>query len=260
MQPGIVVCDLGTMPPVRRRRCLITVLVAPSVPNGTHLINSVDGVVGDARSEPGEQHGDDSTRPSTRKRSCGSTRPGSCDLGIPRPIVTYTLVRAQQRRCETDAQSTVSPNCGCRRSVRRSNIVVTDKLPLDYKKVTVQFLSPQCTWTKATNTRRVHRGRHSGGCNATSSGSRPKCRAASVRSRTPATVTSSTADPVTRQQHERACSGDEGRDRQGQVALFDGERPSTRGLSPGFTTCRCSRPDALLPRPRTRRRSRRSSR
>ena len=31
-------------------------------------------------------------------------------------------------------------------------MVITDKLPLDYKKFVVQFVSPQCTYTKATNT------------------------------------------------------------------------------------------------------------
>src|SRR5262249_42182280 len=47
---------------------------------------------------------------------------------------------------------TVSPNCGAGGPSDAQNIVVTDKLPLDSKKLVVQFLSPQCTLNKTTNT------------------------------------------------------------------------------------------------------------
>ena len=72
--------------------------------------------------------------------------------GNPAPVVTYTLYVHNNAGCETDAQSGATPNCGAGGPSDAQGITVTDKLPLDYKKVTVQFLSPQCTWTKATNT------------------------------------------------------------------------------------------------------------
>jgi hypothetical protein len=66
-------------------------------------------------------------------------------------MVVYDLFVHNSAGCETDAQSTVSPNCGAGGPSDARNIVVTDQLPLDSKKLVVQFLSPQCTLNKTTN-------------------------------------------------------------------------------------------------------------
>jgi hypothetical protein len=54
--------------------------------------------------------------------------------------------------CETDAQSTQTPTCGTGGPSDARNIVVTDALPLTSKKLVVQYVSPQCTYTQATHT------------------------------------------------------------------------------------------------------------
>jgi uncharacterized repeat protein (TIGR01451 family) len=151
IQAATVSCDLGTMPPSTSKTVLITVLVAPSVPNGTHLINSV--TVSSATPDPNLANNTatfDTTVNTQAELWLDKT--GVLRSGNPAPVVTYTLYVHNNAGCETDAQSTVTPNCGAGGPSDAQNVTVTDKLPLDYKKVTVQFLSPQCTWTKATNT------------------------------------------------------------------------------------------------------------
>jgi uncharacterized repeat protein (TIGR01451 family) len=151
VQANTVVCDLGTMPPTTSKTVLITVLVAPSVPDGTHLINSA--TVSSTTPDPNLANNtvtNDTTVNTQAELWLDKT--AVLRSGNPAPVVVYTLYVHNNAGCETDAQSGATPNCGAGGPSDAQGITVTDKLPLDYKKVTVQFLSPQCAWTKATNT------------------------------------------------------------------------------------------------------------
>jgi hypothetical protein len=76
---------------------------------------------------------------------------GELRSGNPAPMIVYTIVVHNDEGCETDAQSTTTPNCGDGGPSDAQDIVVTDQLPLTAKKLVVQFVSPQCTYTKATH-------------------------------------------------------------------------------------------------------------
>ena len=71
--------------------------------------------------------------------------------GNPAPIVTYTLVVHNDTGCETDAQSSPTPNCGQGGPSDARTVRVVDTLPLDARKMTVQYISPQCTYDKTTH-------------------------------------------------------------------------------------------------------------
>jgi uncharacterized repeat protein (TIGR01451 family) len=151
VQTGTVVCDLGTMQPGASKTVLITVLVAPSVPNGTILVNTA--TVSSSTPDPNLANNtvNNNTTVNTQAE-LWLDKTAVLRSGNPAPVVTYTLYVHNNAGCETDAQSGQTPNCGAGGPSDAQGITVTDTLPLDYKKVTVQFLSPQCTWTKATNT------------------------------------------------------------------------------------------------------------
>src|SRR5262249_38326565 len=151
VQPNNVVCDLGTMGPGTSKTVLVTLLVAPSVPKGTDLTNVA--TVSSNTPDP------DLTNNSVTADVIVDTRAdlwldktGVLRSGNPAPVLTYTLDVHNNAGCEADAQSTVTPNCGSGGPSDAQNVWVTDKLPLDAKKLTVQFISPQCTYTKTTNT------------------------------------------------------------------------------------------------------------
>jgi hypothetical protein len=66
-------------------------------------------------------------------------------------VVTYNLVVHNDRGCETDAQSTSTPNCGDGGPSDARGVTVRDQLPLDPKKLVVQYVSPQCTYNRASH-------------------------------------------------------------------------------------------------------------
>ena len=72
--------------------------------------------------------------------------------GNPAPTVVYTLIVHNNGGCESDAQSTPTPTCGAGGPSDAQNVTVVDKLPLDPKKLVVQYVSPQCAYDKATHT------------------------------------------------------------------------------------------------------------
>jgi hypothetical protein len=72
--------------------------------------------------------------------------------GNPAPMVVYTLVVHNDAGCESDAQSTQTPTCGDGGPSDAKSITVLDTLPLTNKKLTVQFVSPQCSYNKPAHT------------------------------------------------------------------------------------------------------------
>lgn len=151
VQPGTVVCDLGSMQPNTSRTVYLTVLVAPSVPDGTVLTNSA--TISSVTSDPNQS---DNTAVAPTSVSTEADlwldKQAEKRSGNPSAVVGYSLVVHNDSGCETDAQSSPTPTCGDGGPSDALGITVTDTLPLDPKKVVVQYVSPQCTYTKATHT------------------------------------------------------------------------------------------------------------
>jgi uncharacterized repeat protein (TIGR01451 family) len=151
LQPGVVVCNLGTMDPGTTKVVYLTVLVGPSVNPGAHLINSA--TVSSSTFDPDT---------SNNTATADTTVNASADLwldkqatvrsGNPSNLVTFSLVVHNDAGCETDAQSIPTPNCGSGGPSDARAVVVTDVLPLDPKKFVVQYVSPACTYNKITHT------------------------------------------------------------------------------------------------------------
>lgn len=150
IQPNTVICDLATMQPGTTKTVLLTVKVAASVDPGTVLSNTV--TVSSATPDPNLAN-NTSTVTTTVNTSAELwlDKQATQRSGNPSPIVTYTLVVHNDTGCETDAQSSPTPNCGQGGPSDARTVLVVDTLPLDAKKLTVQFISPQCTYDKPTN-------------------------------------------------------------------------------------------------------------
>lgn len=150
VQSGTVVCDVGDLDPGETATAYITVKVAPSVPPGT-VSNTV--TVGSTTLDPNPAN--NSAAEVTQVITSAELwldKLATQRSGNPSPVVTYTLQVHNDRGCESDAQSTQSPNCGAGGPSDAQNVTVVDTLPLDPKKLVVQYVSPQCTYTRATHT------------------------------------------------------------------------------------------------------------
>jgi uncharacterized repeat protein (TIGR01451 family) len=151
VQSSTVVCDLGTMPPNTSKTVLLTVKVAASLPPGTILSNTVSVSSATPDPIPGNNTATETTTVNT-SADVWIDKQATQRSGNPAPVVTYTLVVHNDTGCETDAQSSPTPTCGAGGPSDARDIVVTDHLPLDPKKMTVQFISPQCSYTVAIHT------------------------------------------------------------------------------------------------------------
>lgn len=151
VQPGSVVCDLGTMSPGTSATVLLTVLVDPSVPDGSVLTNTAQVSSSTLDGNPANNSVDTHTDVIT-SADLWLDKEGELRSGNPSATVIYTLTVHNDAGCETDAQSSPTPTCGDGGPSDAQNVVVTDTLPLDARKMTVQFVSPQCTYTEATHT------------------------------------------------------------------------------------------------------------
>jgi uncharacterized repeat protein (TIGR01451 family) len=151
VQSDTVVCALGALAPGASSTVFLTVLVSPSVPSGTILHNVV--VVSSSTSDPNDPN-NTATADTTVNTSAELwlDKQATRRSGNPAPVVVYTLVVHNNAGCETDAQSSPTPNCGAGGPSDAQNVTVTDHLPLDAKKLVVQFVSPQCAYAIATHT------------------------------------------------------------------------------------------------------------
>lgn len=150
VQNDQVVCALGALDPGQSKVVFLTVLVSASVPNGTVLTNSV--TVSSATPDPNGANNTATTGSTVRTSAeLWLDKQASQRSGNPSPTVIYTLVVHNDKGCETDAQSTPTPTCGEGGPSDAQNITVVDTLPLDPKKLVVQYVSPQCTYVKATH-------------------------------------------------------------------------------------------------------------
>jgi hypothetical protein len=143
-------CDLGTLQPGTSATVFLTVKVDPSVPNGATLTNTATVT---SRTDDPNTANNTATADTlvTTSAELWLDKKATQRSGNPAPIVTYTLVVHNDAGCETDAQSTQSPNCGAGGPSDAKNITVVDTLPLTNKKLVVQFLSPQCSYNLGTH-------------------------------------------------------------------------------------------------------------
>ena len=149
-QAATVVCNLGTLQPLASVTVFITVRVSASLSDTTVLQNTVTATSTTFDPDTSDNSATSSTNVDTSS-DIWLDKKASQRSGNPSPVIVYTLIVHNDAGCETDAQSTVSPNCGNGGPSDARDIVVIDKLPLDSKKIIVQYLSPQCTYTKATH-------------------------------------------------------------------------------------------------------------
>ena len=125
----------------------MTVLVSASTPAGTKLDNTATVSSDTADPNPANNTATAQTTVAT-EAELWLDKQGVLRTGNPSPAVVYTIVVHNDGGCETDAQSTPTPNCGAGGPSDAQNVVVYDKLPLDAKKFVVQFVSPSCIYTK----------------------------------------------------------------------------------------------------------------
>ena len=150
VQPGSVVCDLGTMEPGATITIYLTVTVDPSLPPTAVLQNTASV----SSPTPDPDPADNSAGASTDVDTAADVwidKTAVQRSGNPAPVIVYTLIVHNDTGCESDAQSTPTPNCGTGGPSDAQSIVVTDVLPLTAKKLVVQFVSPQCTYAKTTH-------------------------------------------------------------------------------------------------------------
>jgi uncharacterized repeat protein (TIGR01451 family) len=155
VQTGDVICSLASMAPGTTKTVFLTVKVSPaapgSPPNGSGP--PLHNVVVVSSDTPDPATGNNTFTLDTGVKTSAELwldKQGTQRSGNPSPIVTYTLVVHNDAGCEKDAQSTQTPTCGAGGPSDAQNIVVMDNLPLDPKKLTVQFVSPQCVYSKTT--------------------------------------------------------------------------------------------------------------
>jgi uncharacterized repeat protein (TIGR01451 family) len=151
VQTGDVVCSLGTMAPGTTKTVFLTVKVGPSVPpSPPPLHNKV--VVSSNTPDPALGNNTFTLdTPVITSAELWLDKQGVKRSGNPAPMVVYTLVVHNDAGCETDAQSTPTPTCGAGGPSDAQNVTVVDTLPLDPKKLVVQFVSPQCSYSSATH-------------------------------------------------------------------------------------------------------------
>ncbi|HET9945183.1 MAG TPA: DUF11 domain-containing protein, partial [Actinomycetes bacterium] len=151
VQTGDVVCSLGSMAPGTTKTVFLTVKVGPSVPpSPPPLHNKV--VVSSNTPDPALGNNTFTLdTPVITSAELWLDKQGERRSGNPAPMVVYTLTVHNDAGCEKDAQSTPTPTCGAGGPSDAQNVTVVDTLPLDPKKLTVQFVSPQCTYSSATH-------------------------------------------------------------------------------------------------------------
>ena len=154
VQPDQVRCALGALAPGASKAVYLTVKVAPSVASGTVLLNSVTVSSATPDPDPTDNTATASTSVTT-SAELWLDKTGTQRTGNPSPVVTYTLYVHNDQGCESDAQSTPSPTCGAGGPSDARGVTVVDLLPLDPKKLVVQYISPQCTYTSTTTPHRV---------------------------------------------------------------------------------------------------------
>ena len=149
-QPAGIVCDLGTMQPGDTETVFVTVSVDPSVPDGTILTN--DAEVTSSTPDPDLTDNESSVAVDVdTEAELWLDKTGEMVSGNPAPVAVYTLIVHNDGGCEADAQSQAVVTCGAGGPSDAHDVIVTDTLPLNSKKVVVQYVSPGCTYDEPSH-------------------------------------------------------------------------------------------------------------
>jgi len=142
--PNGVSCDVGPLDPGQTRAIFITVKVASNVANGTVLSNTA---VVTSPSSP--QASATSTTLVTTSADLWMEKTGTAPAGNPSGALVYRLTVHNHPGSAADS----TPTSGVGGPSDAQNVQVVDTLPLDPKKLIVQFMSPNCAYNM--NTHRV---------------------------------------------------------------------------------------------------------
>ncbi len=143
--PDVVDCDLGTMDPGEMVTVFINVTVDPSVPPGTVITNFVN--VTSATTDPdGASDSEDTTVAASADLWIDKT--GNFQTNNPSGTLEYVITVHNDAGCSNDDPQV----CGDGGPSDAQNVVVVDPLPLDPKKLRVQFVSEDCVYDKSSHT------------------------------------------------------------------------------------------------------------
>ena len=140
--PGVVSCAVGDLDPGQSVQRIITVKISASLPPGS-LGNTATA------SSPTDADGVEASASTTVVTSADlwMEKTGSAPAGNPSGALVYRLTVHN----ETGSAPDSTPTSGAGGPSDAQSVVVVDTLPLTSKKLTVQFLSPGCTYAKSTH-------------------------------------------------------------------------------------------------------------
>lgn len=140
--PGVVSCDIGDLDPGQSVTIFITVKVDAGVPSGTVLTNTAE--VSSPTDPDGASVSTDTTVTTSAELWIDKT--GVQPAGNPSGALIYRITVYNKAGFAPDD----TPTSGTGGPSDAQNVVVVDTLPLDKKKLIVQFMSPSCTYSSAT--------------------------------------------------------------------------------------------------------------
>lgn len=141
--PGVVSCAIGDLDPGESVQRIITVKVDASLPPGS-LSNTATA------SSPTDADGAEATATTGVVTSADlwMEKTGSAVAGNPSGALVYRLIVHNEAGSAPDS----TPTSGSGGPSDAQSVVVVDALPLTPKKLTVQFLSPGCTYSRPSHT------------------------------------------------------------------------------------------------------------
>lgn len=145
--PTVVQCTLGDLPNGAGLTITIQTKVSAAVPNGTVIGNSA--TVASTTPDPVASNNTAGAQTTVNTQAdIWIDKTGVQITGNPSRTIRYTLAVYNKAGCESDDPL----SCGTGGPSNAQNVVVTDALPLDPKKVKVVFVSQNCAYTQASHT------------------------------------------------------------------------------------------------------------
>ena len=145
--PTVVECTLGDLANGAIRNITLQTKVSSSVPNGTAITNTAS-VTSTTPDPSGATNSDTEQTTVNTQADLWLDKTAVLLTGNPSRAIRITLTAYNRPGCEADD----ALSCGTGGPSDAQNVVVTDPLPLDSKKVKVVFVSQNCTYSSATHT------------------------------------------------------------------------------------------------------------
>jgi uncharacterized repeat protein (TIGR01451 family) len=144
--PTVVQCTLGDIANGDARVITLQTLVASSVPHGTSISNMA-AVTSTTPDPVGGNNSDSEGTLVNAQAEIWIDKTAQILTGNPSNAIRFTLAVYNRPGCEADDVL----SCGAGGPSDAQNVVVTDTLPLDPKKVRVIFVSPNCTYNQTAH-------------------------------------------------------------------------------------------------------------